>query len=142
MNEQKYAPVDSPVRFCYVYHWSAGSMPPPDHNEFDVTVSDQGGVLEYWNDYRRAGIESKKYFFKLDIIKTALLRETIRAVGYRNWNIKESNSTEGAQEWMEGEDGFRIPPDLCEEDQDIAVTVYEKVKELVPKGIWTDLGKA
>lgn len=128
-------------RFKYIYHWVAGSVPPPYHDEYDVTISDQGGVLEYWSDYRRSGSESKKYFFKLDQTKVAGLRDSIKSVGYRLWMRKDPPGMGGELEWLEGEDGARIPPDLIEADKLMAVEIYQLIKSIVPQGIWKEIQK-
>jgi hypothetical protein len=130
---------DNYIRFHYTYHFSAGSVPPPDHYEYDLSMSDQGGMLEYWNDYRSPSVESKKFFFKLDQGKIAKLRILITNIGFRNWEKPDEILLGGYSEWLDGEDGFSIPSELRSADRFLVSEVFTQMKELVPKGIWREI---
>lgn len=127
------------IRFQYTYHFSVGSVPPPYHYEYDLFISDQGGMLEYWDDYRSPNMESKKFFFKLDQTKIINLRNLISSIGYRTWEKPTDSMIGGATEWVDGEDGFFIPAQLKKEDQNLAGEVFSQIKELVPSSLWKEI---
>jgi hypothetical protein len=130
---------DNYIRFHYTYHYSAGSVPPPDHYEYELSLSDQGGMLEFWNDYRSPSLESKKYFFKLDKVKVSKLRGLINNVGYKTWEKPEETQLGSATEWIDGEDGFFIPAEINQADRILVADLYLLIKDMVPNGIWKEL---
>jgi hypothetical protein len=133
--------MDNSPRDLLVYHWAAGAVPPPYHDEYEIRISGEVGILEYWSGYPGEGVESQQYRFGVDPDMTAELQAIINGLSGRIWKQNDPPRIGGDQEWLSAVAEVLIPADLCPDDSIVAGEIFVRVRGLVPDEVWGKIGK-
>jgi hypothetical protein len=139
-NMNRYLKDDS-VGDLLVYHWTAGAVPPPYHDEYAIRISGEIGMLEYWPDYPGEGVESQQYRFVVEPGKLAELKAGINNISGRDWQQNDPPRIGGEQEWLSIGAGAQIPADLVPEDVLAAGEIFVQMRDLVPAEVWKKIMK-
>jgi hypothetical protein len=125
-----------------VYHWVAGSMPPPFHDEIDIVLDGHTGHLDYWDGYRAPDSVPHRFVFKADPARVAELDVLLEDISSHSWQVQDPPRVGGSQEWLEYGPNVSIPPNLVDFDERVADDIYQRVRELAPAGVWEEIRKA
>lgn len=121
------------------FAFSAGSMPPPYHDEYEITIHNQAGEIQYWPDYPGGLTPMWKMPFAVDTSKVSALYQQVKDL-LEMTQVKVTGITVGgSQQWAHGKvDGmdFVVQPDQA---NDAWHKCYENIKLCVPESIWADL---
>ncbi|HPH94502.1 MAG TPA: hypothetical protein PKW33_13885 [Anaerolineaceae bacterium] len=134
-----------PSDFSIFYHWQEGSLPPPDHYEYDIQAGPEAVVhLSYQPDYSGPGTPT--WETSLPLAPGAL--EAIYAAAHacrafrKKW--RQRNPA-----WVGGElygftltlNGQRveIPANLEEKDAGQIQPLIQAVRALIPPAIWQEM---
>lgn len=135
-----------PEDFVLVYHWAEGSLPPPFHYEYTVTIGPTGeGTVEMVPDYPGEGVPVWVEGFTLDEEALGGLFWEVRRkrVFTTDWEADENPPVGGPSASFvitgDGEE-VRIPafPE-GERDRLAAENLGDTVERAVPEDIWDDL---
>lgn len=121
------------------YHWSAGSMPPPFHDEYDISLNDGKGVLEYHAGYRGPDTPVRTFNFTPDPNRLTELSALLSDLSTHAWITSDPPRVGGSQEWLRYGNRLEIPPDLSSPDDQLAADLFERVRSLVPPSIWNEI---
>lgn len=137
-------PAQRPPDFSIRYEWLAGSMPPPFHYEYTVTIgSDGAGKVEYSPDYPSDKVPTWTETFTVtqaqldNLYSEAVNRKLFRLV----W-LEGEKLVGGSLEWAEIKSNgveHKIPSSLQALDQTSVQDFYATVKGLVPQATWDKL---
>jgi hypothetical protein len=131
-----------PADLNIVYHWAAGSMPPPYHYEYEIRITppDQGEIV-FWPGYPGSGTPRWRETFRVaaeDVARLyALLRR--RAVFTTSWLAPGEPPIGGATAWMTvTANGQRVdvPASVVPEQAELLSVVYQAIRALVPPDLW------
>ena len=118
------------------YHWAAGTVPPPYHYELDILIHPGSGEVIYWPGYRSTDLEVQHFPFEPDRNSLTELKMILSEISSHSWLQSDPGRVGGPQEWLRFGDRLEIPPDLMEPDSQVAVDVFQRVRELAPDPIW------
>ena len=135
-----------PSDFKLDYDWSNGSLPPPYHSSYDITIGPgELGLIEYMPDY--ASDETPLWIEQFPITDNDL--DQIYAYMYdngilsTNWESEEGDLAAGGstQRLMYITHGYQytIPRELRTENHLEIRELYKTIKSLVPEEIWAKL---
>ena len=134
---------ERPADFAFRYRWREGSVPPPDHCEYTITVAADGqGTIVFYPDYPEEGVEPWREAFAVPAAELDALHEAMAEAGVfaRRWESIEDPPVGGCLEWLEVvAEGrtWRVPSTLA--DPEPVQPVYAAIRRLVPAGLWADL---
>ncbi|HYP40790.1 MAG TPA: ABC transporter substrate-binding protein [Chloroflexia bacterium] len=134
-----------PADFAVEYYWQAGSMPPPYHYEYTISIDSKGGSkIVYWPDYPSDKIESWTEPIAItdsDLDSLYALVASKRLL--RNeWSRMDSPPIGGSTQSAEiqaFDTAYKIPSDINEEEEAVVGEVYDAIKALVPQATWDKL---
>ena len=137
-------PTQHPADFSVTYNWRAGSMPPPFHYEYTVTIGSDGeGRIEYTPDYPSDKVPTwTETFFVSKAQMDDLYSEVVKRNLLRILWIEGERLVGGATEWAEIKSNgteHKIPTFLQAGDQASVQDFYATVKGLVPQETWDKL---
>jgi len=121
------------------YHWTAATVPPPYHDEFDILMSDCVSVVEYFPGYRSAELQPTRFEFTPEAIPLLELYALLSDFCTHGWIQSDPPRVGGAQEWLRFGDRLEIPPDLQPPDDQLAADLFRRVRDLVPQNIWQSI---
>ena len=130
-----------PNDFSVRYEWVAGSMPPPYHYEYMITIGPgTGGEVVLRPDY--SGMDAPEWSESFSVSEEALdgLWDLLgeHDVFGREWTKINDGVVGGSLQWMRGAAGgkeFSIPSRVAES----VVAMYAAVKSIVPEAVMSDL---
>ena len=140
-NEQNVRPDD----FSVEYEWREGSLPPPYHYEYTVTIKSSGrGEIVLTPDYPSNDVPKWTEFFK---IEEQALNDLYRVMvenglATQKWRQLDAAPVGGSnQTLVVTAQGKRIKVEdyLVSEQQVSAKVMYAAVKALIPNEIWERL---
>jgi hypothetical protein len=129
--------------FSVVYHWVAGSMPPPHHYEYTITLgSGSVGRIEYQPDYAFEGVPVWREEFALENDAFEKLSELMVAadVFTRRWQAVEDRAVGGSLQWLDVEyqgEAYAVPSRVRETEA--LNTLYAAIRACVPQTVWDSL---
>ncbi|MFC1995770.1 hypothetical protein ACFLVM_02730 [Chloroflexota bacterium] len=132
-----------PEDFVIRYKWTEGSVPPPHHYEYEIHIGPREvGRIIFFPDYPMENPPIWIEEFHLDNVVLDRLYEVMveRGIFVRDWTEIENTAVGGELEWIEGTANkmdFRVPSTI--EESEMVQSIYELLKSLVPRGIWTKL---
>jgi hypothetical protein len=123
-----------------VYHWVAGSMPPPHHYEYTITLGPgQKGWIDHQPDYAFEGVPVWREGFTLESDGLEALYELMVAadVFTRRWQSVEDGAVGGSLQWLDvhyqGEE-YAVPTRVRETEE--LDTLYRAIRTCVPQAVW------
>jgi hypothetical protein len=134
-----------PADFSVQYEWTEGSLPPPHHYEYAITVASSGqGQLVLLPDYPTAGAPKWTERFSLDAEDMDRLYQTLKKNGlFRNdWRQLDAPPVGGSSQTlvvMAGGKQFIVEDYLVADQQPAAKAIYEAVNAIVPQESWDRL---
>lgn len=144
----KYAPLlallvacssSKPDGLAVEYHWREGSMPPPYHYEYDITISADGkGRIAFRPDYG-AQPEWVEEFAVADMAK---LRKIVDDAGVftKTWTELKDPPVGGAYAWLKAtSDGKTVEVPSHPTEPGRLAEVYAAIHDSVPRAIWDSL---
>lgn len=137
---------DSPPDFAVAVSHADGSVPPPFHAEWDLTVDRRGrGLIVYVPDYPGKGVPRYRVRFKADAGELDRLRESLREEGLLEGDIEEADGppvggdVDTATFTADGE-SFKVPAFSAEGEPSLA-TVMKQIRGVVPAGVWRNFAE-
>ena len=133
-----------PADFGLRYDWREGSLPPPYHYEYTISVSPEGdGTIVFRPDYPEHGTPAWDEHFRvaeplLDKLHKMVLERQVSAASWET--APDSAHVGGALEWLEvvaGGERHVVPSDLLHPEA--MEPVYAFIRGLVPEAIWARL---
>ncbi len=127
------------------YEWHAGSMPPPYHYEYMVTLEPDGaGAVDFVPDYPQHGVQPWRREFQAapGAVAALLAQMEKKRVFERRWRRARRHTVGGSLAWLEATSGGRtvsIPAGLPPRDARSIAPVYDAVRALVPQPVWDEL---
>ncbi|MBN2502010.1 MAG: hypothetical protein JXB38_14605 [Anaerolineales bacterium] len=123
-----------------VYHWVAGSMPPPHHYEYMITLGPGfTGQIDYQPDYAFEGVPVWREEFALESNIVEELHELLVAadVFTRRWQAVEDGAVGGSLQWLDvsyqGEQ-YKVPTRVRETEE--LEALYRFIRACVPEAVW------
>jgi hypothetical protein len=134
-----------PDDFTVEYQWVAGSMPPPYHYEFLIRIKSSGqGEVVYWPDYSGPATPEWTERFTVSAEQLQQLFNTMKEQGLFTEIWQEGrHSVGGSYEFMTvvaNGNKIKTPAFALPEQTDRMRNIYDALRVLPPKNIWTKLG--
>jgi hypothetical protein len=138
-------PIFRPDPFEIRTHYDNGSLPPPHHFEYTISIGPtNSGQVAYHPGYPGEGTPEWLYPFQVDgsalddLFQLMLTQKMIQ----HKWHSAAGGDVGGARQWAEIT-CFRIltkiPPGLSAEDQEKIDPIFQAIKALVPQAVWAGL---
>ncbi|HYF63691.1 MAG TPA: hypothetical protein VD886_12805 [Herpetosiphonaceae bacterium] len=138
-------PEAMPEDFRLVYAWREGSLPPPYHYEYRITVEPDGaGLIEFWPDY--PGPDSPRWTETFAV--SAQVRRDLYAkmrtaevwsAAWKEENPPRVGGSTSALEARANGKAVTIPGDLVDAQAQRLAPVYAAIDQLVPRPQWEKL---
>jgi hypothetical protein len=134
-----------PADFSIQYEWTEGSLPPPHHYEYSITVASSGqGQLVLLPDYPAAAAPKWTERFSLDADEMDRLYQVLRKNGLfrSNWRQLDAPPVGGSSQTLVvtvGGQQFTVEDYLVADQQPAAKAIYEAVNAIVPQEAWDRL---
>ena len=132
-----------PADFAVRYAWREGSLPPPHHYEYTISLAADGrGTIVFYPDYPSEGVEPWEETFRVTDSRLDELHRLMDEAGIfaREWESIEDAPVGGSLEWLEVvADGQVWLVPSTPRDPEPLQPVYAFVRRLVPAGLWADL---
>lgn len=134
-----------PADFSIQYEWTEGSLPPPHHYEYVITVTSSGqGQLVLLPDYPSAGVPKWTERFSLDAEELDRLYQVLKKNGLftDDWHQLDAPPVGGSSQTLvvtAGGKRFTVEDYLVADQQPAAEAIYEAVNALVPQEAWDRL---
>jgi hypothetical protein len=138
-------PATLPEDFRLAYAWREGSVPPPYHYEYRITVEPDGaGLIEFWPDYPGPTTPTWSEVFTVTAGSRLQLYTTLQAAGIWSTAWQEANPPRvgGSSASLEARANGRtatVPSDLVDSQTNRLTPVYAAIEALVPPAIWDNL---
>ena len=129
-------------RSTLVLNHQDGSVPPPYHREWGITIPPDGpGTLTYWPGYEGSGVVPAERTFPVPPARRAALVQAMQAAGVttRRWRTDAPPSVGGGSEQIEVRGGGRtlvIPGALPAADEKRLAPVRTAFDDAVPQDVW------
>jgi hypothetical protein len=136
---------ERPDDFSLVYEWREGSLPPPYHYEYTITVQADGLVtLTMVPDYPGAGVPVWTESLTLDAgaLDTLFALLVAEDAFTTNWRAEDLPPVGGGLDWLTLTANGRtveLPPYPIEAQAASADRIQDAVIALVPQDIWDKL---
>ncbi|MBA3471563.1 MAG: hypothetical protein H0T53_18160 [Herpetosiphonaceae bacterium] len=134
--------VEPPSDLALVYTWREGSLPPPYHYEYTISLQPDGaGELVFEPGYSGGATPVWTEPFTVSVDQRASLYTLLRDKGVlsREWPPSPELSVGGSTEWLQvtaGGKQVQIPPQLQPADTTAMEPVYASINRLVPADLW------
>jgi len=131
-----------PADFTVVYHWAAGSMPPPYHYEYEIRITPPDrGEMVFWPGYPAGGTPQWRETFRVASKELSRLYTLLRRQGVfiTQWRVPDEPPIGGATAWLSvTANGQRVdvPPLVVPEQAAPLSVVYKAIRGLVPPDLW------
>ena len=139
------APAARPADFTVDYEWREGSLPPPYHYEYRMTISPAGkGHIVLTPDYPAAGAPKWTEDFQvaakqLDQLYQALVQQGLFT---RTWQALDPSPVGGSSQTLivtAGGKRFTVQDYVVADQAAAAKAMYDAVNALAPKDAWDRL---
>jgi hypothetical protein len=136
---------ERPADFSLVYEWREGSLPPPYHYEYTISVTADGaGTLTLVPDYPGPAVPIWTETFGLDAAALDALYAQLAAEGAftTGWRAEDDPPVGGSYSWLTLTAGGReieIPPFPIESQTAAASRIEAAVNALVPADLWDSI---
>ncbi|MFN8615510.1 MAG: hypothetical protein U0837_00265 [Dehalococcoidia bacterium] len=138
-------PASLPADFALTYTWQEGSLPPPGHYEYTITLDHEGhGEIVLVPDYSfNAPPEWRESFSltpaELDGVYQSLVK---RGLFTTDWRSRDDGSAGGAVDSLQAVAGgrtVRVESPVVERQADDWERVAKAINDLVPRETWAKL---
>jgi hypothetical protein len=134
-----------PADFSLRYDWREGSLPPPYHYEYTITLAADGsGLIAMTPDYPGEGVPVWEEPFSVPAEEVDRLHDLMVGQGLlrERWRAEDSPPVGGSYAWLEvTRDGrtIEIPPFPVGGQRERAAAIFAAVEAAVPQTIRDDL---
>jgi hypothetical protein len=134
-----------PADFSLRYDWREGSLPPPYHYEYTITLAADGsGLMALTPDYPGEGVPVWEEPFSVPPDEVDRLHDLMVEQGLlrERWRAEDSPPVGGSYAWLEvARDGrtIQIPPFPVAGQRERAATIFAAVEAAVPQAIRDEL---
>ncbi len=132
-----------PDDFRIVYHWREGSLPPPDHYEYTVSLGPgTQGEIVFLPDYPMYHPPTWKEKFDIDSPALDRLYQLMVDKGLfcKNRPETQNDAVGGSLEWMEiHAGGKQLTVPAWAQDTEGLDETYRYIRSRVPKKVWDAL---
>ncbi len=137
--------VETPADFALVYSWSEGSLPPPYHYSYTISLQPDGagelvfvpgysgGETPIWTEAFSVSSAQRSSLYTLMREKDLFSREFPP-----NDELSVGGSTESLQATASGQQ-IQLPPQLRPGDEAMLSAVYAGINSLVPAELWAQV---
>jgi len=132
-----------PDNFRLIYHWRAGSMPPPYHYEYTIHLGPgSSGEIVFYPDYpaHEPPVWRETFSITSETLNQLYALMVSQEIFRPRWTVKENAPVGGSQDWLEviaGERRYNVSAQAKKREQ--LTTVYRAIRDLVPTPIWDGL---
>ncbi|MEP6775547.1 MAG: hypothetical protein ABJA50_08120 [Chloroflexota bacterium] len=137
----------APADFALIYEYRAGSMPPPYHDEYTVTMGPgPNGNVVYRPDYPSSTTPTWTVPLTVTVAQLDSLYSFLKThkLLRTNWRTTSVPSVGGSVRWATytaGGVAYEIPADLDLTETDPSALYDYVSQELVPQSVWTSLNE-
>ncbi len=139
-------PEASPIDFSIEYRWTEGSVPPPYHYSYTITIDADGAAqIAFTPDYKGPEVPTWIETFSLSNDQLDVLYMTAVETGVMTNNLKENEDPPvgGSFQRMTitaAGNSYTVPPFLVDETLQRRLSSLETaIENSVPDAIWSDL---
>lgn len=129
-----------PSDFALEYFWAEGSVPPPYHNEYEITIGEGGaGSIVYRADYEPTDQEWTESFTVSEAVRQELYAAMVEADLFTRSLAEDDDPPIGGSsaELNVTADGEVTEVPAFPQDSSGLDELYESVEALVPEALWT-----
>lgn len=129
-----------PSDFALEYFWAEGSVPPPYHNEYEITIDEGGaGSIVYRADYEPTDQEWTESFTVSEAARQELYAAMVEADLFTRSLAEDDDPPIGgsATELNVTADGELTEVPAFPQDSSGLEELYESIEALVPEALWT-----
>ncbi|MFQ5399434.1 MAG: hypothetical protein ACE5E7_07530 [Anaerolineae bacterium] len=129
-----------PDDFRLIYHWRAGSMPPPYHYEYTIHLGPgSSGEIIFHPDYpaHEPPVWRETFSITKELLDQLYALMISQNIFRQHWTVKENAPVGGSQDWLEviaDKHRYNIPARA--EERERLATIYRAIRDLVPTPIW------
>ena len=137
--------VETPADFALVYSWSAGSLPPPYHYSYTISLKPDGaGELVFVPGYSGGETPIWTETFSVSSAQRSGLYTLMREKDLfsREWLPNDELSVGGSTEWLKvtaSGQQIQLPSQLRRGDDALMSAVYASINSLVPAELWAQV---
>ncbi|HEY0603996.1 MAG TPA: hypothetical protein VGD58_13845 [Herpetosiphonaceae bacterium] len=138
-------PAQRPEDFALVYDWREGSLPPPYHYEYSITLTAKGNCeLIMIPDYPAPDVPQWRELFQVPVADRDRLYQQLLDLGLftQSWREETNRRVGGSSADLTvvaNETKFEIPNQVVESQEDKAEEIYATIKAIVPPETWAKL---
>lgn len=136
-------PKATPGDFAFEYNWIAGTMPPPHHYEYTITVGPSGaGTIRFHPDYpsHKSPVWTEKFEVPRERLDAAYREMKEAGVFDKDWREQTDPPVGGNYSWLQATaNGRTVKPPAFPADPGRLPEIYKTVNGLVPQKVWDDL---
>lgn len=138
-------PAQRPADFSVAYNWQEGSLPPPYHYEYSITITGNGqGDVVMTPSYPAEHVPRWQESFQVTAADLDRLYQRFVDQGLftHSWKTETNLRVGGSSEWIKvvaGETVVEIPRQVVAGQEAAATEIYAAVKALVPPAQWAKL---
>jgi hypothetical protein len=134
-----------PDDFSLTYKWQEGSLPPPYHYEYTITVSSAGqGTIVMVPDYPADGVPVWSETFTVEATQMDAFYQLVltNELFENSWQQKTDPPVGGSSQSVvitAHSQEITIPTYVIESQQEAANRIHSAIEALVPESIWAQL---
>ncbi|HEY0734249.1 MAG TPA: hypothetical protein VGD69_05045 [Herpetosiphonaceae bacterium] len=138
-------PAQRPDDFALVYDWREGSLPPPYHYEYSITLTPKGNCeLIMIPDYPASDVPQWRELFQVPVADRDRLYQQLLELGLfsQSWRAETNPRVGGSTADLTvvaNETKFEIPSQVVESQEAKAEEIYAAIKAIVPSETWAKL---
>jgi len=138
-------PARRPPDFRVVYEWQEGSLPPPYHYEYVVTVTADGrGQIDFFPDYSGAAVPKWTESFtvsedRLDALYQLMIDQGLLKTTWREMARPPVGGSHRSVDVTVGGRRVTVADYLIREQQTAASRIFQASKDLVPPDLFARL---
>jgi hypothetical protein len=134
-----------PTDFALVYVWREGSLPPPYHYSYQITLNADGtGMIAFTPDYAGPAVPTWEEPFQLSAADLATFYQALVDEGLlrERWRAESDPPVGGSSAELQvtaNRRAITIPSFVVERQQGQAVAIHTLIEAQVPEPIWAKL---
>ncbi len=136
-------PQEYPTDFTLRYDWREGTVAPPYHYEYTITLDATGqGQIVYRPDYAATPEWTEPFTVGSDLVQNIYSLMLQQAVFSASWEQENPPPVGGSNAWLETTASgktYRVPAELIPAQSKRIEPVYTAIEQLVPAAIWQQL---
>ena len=138
-------PAQRPDDFAVAYDWREGSLPPPYHYEYSITLNAEGLCeIIMMPGYGRAEVPRWEERFEVPVADRDRLYQQFLDLGLftQSWREPSERNVGGSTQWMTvvaNGTSFKTPAQVVESQEASVEQISAAIRAIVPPEIWNKL---